>query len=481
MKLVHDHDSNMPIRSLYSQSRLLQNHQSLSGWVQMLLDCIAVVAVLFLIVELHGYDIDRQYRIQAVITVLLMGIIYNGVGVYRRFTGDSIMLIRLAKCWGMVVTALILIAFFTKSSADYSRQVIIWWALMGYVVQVVIYLICHSVSRRARASAEVMSALIVGSGHLADHLTKSINSNVFLPEQVIGVVDDDVESLEGWQVDHVPALGRIADVRQIAAANKVRRIYIALPLREASRVEEIYSKLDFTRLDVIWVPDIFSLNLLHPRVREVAGMPLLSLSESPITSGPQAFFKNVIDRTLSTILLIVLSPLLLLIALLIKQGSKGPAIFKQRRHGWDGQVINIYKFRSMYLHEEEEGKLRQATSGDARVTPIGRFLRRSSIDELPQLFNVLQGKMSLVGPRPHAVQHNDYYAEKIHAYMARHRIKPGLTGLAQINGCRGETQTVEAMQRRVEYDLNYINNWSLKMDMVVLLKTPLALLSKKAY
>ncbi len=133
MKLVHDHDSNMPIRSLYSQSRLLQNHQSLSGWVQMLLDCIAVVAVLFLIVALHGYDIDRQYRIQAVITVLLMGIIYNGVGVYRRFTGDSIMLIRLAKCWGMVVTALILIAFFTKSSADYSRQVIIWWALMGYV------------------------------------------------------------------------------------------------------------------------------------------------------------------------------------------------------------------------------------------------------------------------------------------------------------------------------------------------------------
>ena len=481
MKLVHNHNSDMPIRSLYSQSRLLQNHQSLSGWVQMLLDCIAVVAVLFIIVELHGYDIDRQYRIQAVITVLLMGIVYNGVGVYRRFTGDSIVLIRLAKCWGMVVTALILIAFFTKSSADYSRQVIIWWALTGYVVQVLIYLICHSVSRRAQASAEVMSALIVGSGHLADHLTKSINSNVFLPEQVIGVVDDDVESLEGWQVDHVPALGRIADVRHIAAANKVRRVYIALPLSEASRVEEIYSKLDFTRLDVIWVPDIFSLNLLHPRVREVAGMPLLSLSESPITSGPQAFFKNIFDRALSTVLLILLSPLLLLITVLIKLTSKGPALFKQRRHGWDGQVIKIYKFRSMYLHDEEEGMLKQATAGDARVTAIGRFLRRSSMDELPQLFNVLQGKMSLVGPRPHAVQHNDYYAEKIHAYMARHRIKPGLTGLAQINGCRGETLTVEDMQRRVEFDLNYINNWSLKMDMAILLRTPLALLSNKAY
>ncbi len=481
MKLGNSPDLGVPIRSLYSENRLLQNHQSLSGWVQMILGSIAVVATLFLIVELHGYEIDRQYRIQAVITVLLMGIIYNAVGVYRRFAGDSIMLIRLAKCWGMVFTALIMIAFFTKSSEDYSRQVIIWWALAAYLAQVLVYLICHFFSHRAQASADVMPALIVGSGHLADHLTKSINSNVFLPEQIIGVVDDDVESMESWQVDHVPALGRIADLQHIAASNKVRRIYIALPLSQASRIEEIYTGLDFTRLDVIWVPDIFSLNLLHPRVREVAGMPLLSLSESPITSGPQAFLKNVIDRSLSTVLLIVLSPLLLLVALLVKLTSKGPALFKQRRHGWDGQVINIYKFRSMYMHEEEDGQLTQAKRGDERVTPVGRFLRRTSIDELPQLFNVLQGKMSLTGPRPHAVQHNDYYAEKIHAYMARHRIKPGLTGLAQINGCRGETLTVEDMQRRVEYDLSYINDWSLKMDMVILFKTPFALLFNKAY
>ncbi|MGI9287816.1 MAG: undecaprenyl-phosphate glucose phosphotransferase [Pseudomonadales bacterium] len=481
MKLAHNQNAEMPIRSIYSESRLLQNHQSLSGWVQMILDSIAVVAVLFLIVELHGYEIDRQYRIQAVITVLLMGIIYNSVGVYRRFAGDSIMLIRLAKCWGTVFMALMLIAFFTKSSEDYSRKVILWWAVLGYLVQVFVYLLCHFFSRRSQVNAEVIPSLVVGSGHLADHLAKSVNSNVFLPEQIVGVVDDDVEGMEGWQVDHVPALGRIAELRGIAEANRVRRIYIALPLKEASRVEEIYTGLDFTRLDVIWVPDIFSLNLLHPRVREVAGMPLLSLSESPITSGPQAFFKNVIDRVLSTVLLIVLSPLMLLVALAVKLTSKGPALFKQRRHGWDGQVINIYKFRSMYMHEEEDGKLTQAKNGDARVTPLGRFLRRTSIDELPQLYNVLQGKMSLTGPRPHAVQHNDYYAEKIHAYMARHRIKPGLTGLAQINGCRGETETVEDMQRRVEFDLSYINDWSLKMDMVILLKTPFALLFNKAY
>lgn len=481
MKLGGNHNMGVPIRSIYSDSRLLQNHQSLSSWTQMILDSIAVVAVLFLLVELHGYEIDRQYRIQAVITVLLMGIIYNSVGVYRRFTGDSIMLVRLAKCWGMVCIGLIIVAFFTKTSEDYSRRVILWWALLGYAVQVLVYLLCHFVSHRARASVDVLPALVVGSGHLADHLAKSINSNVFLPEQIIGVVDDDVESMESWQVDRVPALGRIADVQRIAEANKARRIYIALPLREASRVEEIYTSLDVARLDVIWVPDIFSLDLLHPRVREVAGMPLLSLSESPITSGPQAFFKNVIDRVLSTVLLIVLSPLMLLVAVLVKLTSKGPVLFKQRRHGWDGQVINIYKFRSMYMHVEEDGQLTQAKNGDTRVTPVGRFLRRTSIDELPQLYNVLQGKMSLTGPRPHAVQHNDYYAKKIHAYMARHRIKPGLTGLAQINGCRGETETVEDMQRRVEYDLSYINDWSLKMDMVILFKTPFALLSNKAY
>jgi len=175
----------------------------------------------------------------------------------------------------------------------------------------------------------------------------------------------------------------------------------------------------------------------------------------------------------------VLSPLLLLFALLIKLTSPGPVIFKQDRHGWNGEVIKVWKFRSMRVHDDHE--VRQASRNDSRITPVGRFIRRTSIDELPQLFNVLQGHMALVGPRPHAIAHNDYYSGKIRAYMARHRIKPGITGLAQVNGCRGETETLEKMQQRVDIDLRYINTWSLWLDIKILLKTPFTLLSKDIY
>jgi putative colanic acid biosynthesis UDP-glucose lipid carrier transferase len=171
--------------------------------------------------------------------------------------------------------------------------------------------------------------------------------------------------------------------------------------------------------------------------------------------------------------------LLLLFALLIKLTSPGPVIFKQDRHGWNGEVIKVWKFRSMRVHDDRE--VRQASRNDSRITPVGRFIRRTSIDELPQLFNVLQGHMALVGPRPHAVAHNDYYSGKIRAYMARHRIKPGITGLAQVNGCRGETETLEKMQQRVDIDLRYINNWSLWLDIKILFKTPFTLLSKDIY
>jgi putative colanic acid biosynthesis UDP-glucose lipid carrier transferase len=177
--------------------------------------------------------------------------------------------------------------------------------------------------------------------------------------------------------------------------------------------------------------------------------------------------------------IIVFSPLLLAIAIAVKLSSPGPIIFKQQRHGWNGKIINVWKFRSMRVHDDQH--VQQASRQDSRITAVGRFIRRTSIDELPQLFNVLQGHMALVGPRPHAVAHNDYYTGKISAYMARHRIKPGITGLAQISGCRGETETIDKMQKRVEIDLAYINNWSLWLDIKILIKTPFTLLSKDIY
>ncbi|NRP59894.1 sugar transferase [Marinobacterium sp. xm-d-564] len=183
----------------------------------------------------------------------------------------------------------------------------------------------------------------------------------------------------------------------------------------------------------------------------------------------------------ASLALLALSPQLIWAAYKVKRSSPGPILFKQDRHGWDGKIIKVWKFRSMKLHTEEKGTITQAKANDDRVTSFGKFIRRTSIDELPQLFNVIQGTLSLVGPRPHAVEHNDYYVEKIKAYFARHRIKPGITGLAQISGSRGETETVEKMQQRLEYDLSYINNWSLLTDIKILIKTPLTLFGKNIY
>jgi len=189
--------------------------------------------------------------------------------------------------------------------------------------------------------------------------------------------------------------------------------------------------------------------------------------------------KHLFDKIISLLLLVLLSPLLVVTAVAVKMTSSGPVLFKQQRHGYDGSVFDIWKFRSMHVHIDSQAV--QAVKGDLRITKLGVFLRRTSIDELPQLFNVLQGSMSLVGPRPHAVEHNNFYSEKISAYLVRHRIKPGITGLAQTHGCRGETQTLQKMQRRIDYDLEYIHNWSLWLDFKILLKTPLSLMSKDIY
>jgi putative colanic acid biosynthesis UDP-glucose lipid carrier transferase len=222
------------------------------------------------------------------------------------------------------------------------------------------------------------------------------------------------------------------------------------------------------------------LSLVNHSVKELAGLPVLTLSETPL-EGRQLLLKNMEDRTLALLILVFASPIMLLTAIAIKLESAGPVLFTQERTGWDGRVFRIWKFRSMRLHDDDDGVVRQATRDDPRVTRVGRFVRRTSIDELPQLFNVLAGQMSLVGPRPHAIQHNALYAERISAYLARHRIKPGITGLAQVNGYRGETKELHEMEQRLNYDIEYINNWSLMLDLSILVRTAFTLFSKQAY
>ena len=227
---------------------------------------------------------------------------------------------------------------------------------------------------------------------------------------------------------------------------------------------------NFLTISIKYIPDIFGFNLLNQEVSEIAGVPILQLNGTPI-QGINRVIKEIEDKVFSFFILLLVSPIMLVIAIAIKLESKGPILFKQRRHGWNGDEIKVYKFRSMRVHNEDEGKVTQATRNDDRVTKVGRFIRKTSLDELPQFFNVLQGRMSIVGPRPHALAHNEEYKDRVEYYMQRHKVKPGITGWAQVNGLRGETDTIEKMTKRVEYDLFYIENWSLWFDIRIIAKT----------
>lgn len=467
---------------LKSKRRLLRNHESLLYWGQLVISAVIIAGVLLGLAFWKTGDISVGYRLLAVIAVLLMFVIYSAQGLYRRAANYLSGCYRLGVAWASLLSVLVLVGFLTKTSEDFSREVFVVWWLLGYLLQAIAYVGVKFCSDRYRERfARVIPAIIVGQGALADHLRESLDRNRWLPDRVVGQVvldESDKPSMAGDR-EHpldIPAL------RAMIRAHNVKRVYLALPIDQSAKTERVHIELMDMNVDLIWVPDIYSLNLLNHSVREVAGIPLIFLNESPLTSRRRsAVAKEVMDRVLAALALLIFSPLMLAVAAAVKLSSPGPVFFKQERHGWDGKVIKVWKFRSMKLHAEGSGSVTQATREDPRITPVGRFIRRTSIDELPQLINVLLGTMSMVGPRPHAVAHNEFYSDKINAYLARHRIKPGITGLAQVSGFRGETETLDKMQKRVDYDLEYINNWSLWLDLKILIKTPLSLLSKDIY
>ena len=276
---------------------------------------------------------------------------------------------------------------------------------------------------------------------------------------------------------------RLGDIRQLvshAKAGTISKVFIVLPMRAEKRIDAVLTELSDTTASVYMVPDFFVFKLLHSRWTDIQGIPAVSIFENPFY-GVDGILKRSFDVAVSAALLMVLCVPMLLIALLIKVSSPGPIIFRQKRYGLDGKEIFVWKFRSMTVCENN-AKIQQATRGDARVTPLGAVLRKTSLDELPQLINVLQGTMSLVGPRPHATAHNEEYRQLILGYMLRHKVKPGITGLAQVSGWRGETETVAKMEGRVECDHRYIREWSMSLDLQILFRTLfVAFNDKQAY
>ncbi|MFC5694248.1 undecaprenyl-phosphate glucose phosphotransferase [Pseudomonas sp. GCM10022186] len=420
---------------------------------------------------------ETQYRMLALFALLGSVPAYSLVSVYHKHHGYLAGLARLLAGWMVLLSGLTVVAFLTKTTELFSREVMILWAGLGFAVQACLFLPLHAFSRRYyRNLQSARTSLIIGTSGLALELADKLVR--VRQEPLVGLVTaDDEPHLDD---SLYPIVGNLAGLRVLIAEHRIRRLYIALPLSAADQIEGLYIDLLDANVDVVWIPDLQSLKLLNHSVTDIDGLAAINLNESPLTSYPTAALtKAALDRSVALLAIILLSPLLLGTALAVKLSSPGPVLFKQKRHGWNGKVIKVWKFRSMRVHADTEVK--QATRGDTRVTKVGAFIRRTSIDELPQLFNVLQGRMSLVGPRPHAVAHNDYYTGKIDAYMARHRIKPGITGLAQISGSRGETETIDKMERRVEMDLAYINNWSIWLDLKILIKTPFTLLSKDIY
>jgi putative colanic acid biosynthesis UDP-glucose lipid carrier transferase len=314
----------------------------------------------------------------------------------------------------------------------------------------------------------IKSAVIVGANQIGSKLADQFISEQHLGVTFLGFFDDRGSDRLGKQLSKL-LLGVVDDLSDYIKRTRVDALFIALPMASQPRIIKLLDELKDSTVSIYFIPDIFVTDLIQARVDDIGGIPVVAVRESPF-NGFNGLIKRLSDVILASIILVVLTPILLIVALAVKITSPGPVLFKQRRYGLDGQEIFVYKFRSMTVCEDGD-VVKQAQKGDSRLTPIGGFIRRTSLDELPQFINVLQGSMSVVGPRPHAVAHNETYRKLIKGYMVRHKVKPGITGLAQVNGCRGETDSIDKMEKRIEYDLEYLRKWSLSLDIEIVLRT----------
>jgi Undecaprenyl-phosphate glucose phosphotransferase len=351
----------------------------------------------------------------------------------------------------------------------FDTDMLVTWAWMAPAFAVGGHLMLRLAAPLIReVQGAVKRAVIAGMNEQGVELARRLGSDVYTHIRTTGFFEDRSPN----RIDHAdefPVLGRIADLPQFVKNNHVDIIYLSLPMASQKRILSLLDALRDTTASIYFIPDIFVTELIQGRMDSVGGIPVVGVCDSPF-AGVDAVIKRVSDIVMSLLILTATLPLLLLIALAVKLTSPGPVVFRQRRYGLDGSEITVYKFRTMKVLEDGD-TIMQAGKNDARVTPVGAFLRRTSLDEMPQFINVLQGRMSIVGPRPHAVAHNETYRKLIKGYMQRHKVKPGITGWAQVNGLRGETETLDKMKARVEYDLDYLRNWSLRLDLFIIAKT----------
>ncbi|WP_028293932.1 undecaprenyl-phosphate glucose phosphotransferase [Oceanobacter kriegii] len=454
-----------------SQKMIRPNPNSFSA-VFRLIDLAIIFGLFPLCAIVYGIAMAPIYFATAAIAAVGYLLVAESFNVYRSWRGTSqlkMMLIPLA-AWVSVCFAVMLFVFFAKMGSDFSRVATGGWMLCVMVLLVGWRLAFGALLKHFRKKGyNTRKVAIVGVNEMAVAMRKELADNPEMGYQFVGYYDD--RSLPRVQEQFPGACleGTIADLIDKTRRGEIETIFIALPLKAQKRIDEILKQCGDTTASVHLIPDFFTYNLIHARLSEVGNMQTISVYETPIF-GFNDVLKRMFDIVFSLCVLAVIAIPMLVIAAAVKFTSPGPVIFKQFRYGLDGRKIHVWKFRSMSVTENGD-KVVQAKKGDMRITKVGAFIRKTSLDELPQFINVLQGSMSVVGPRPHAVAHNEEYRKLIPYYMLRHKVKPGITGWAQINGFRGETDTLDKMEGRVHYDLEYIRNWSIWMDIKIVFLT----------
>jgi putative colanic acid biosynthesis UDP-glucose lipid carrier transferase len=462
---------------LFKQSFLI----AVLAGVQAVMPAVVAVASLYATITFFGIVFDRSSQAIIIVAVLCLILVQPPREVSTQLTSARLSAVAdVIFRWLLLLAVMLAIGYVTKSLAQYPRRIFLTWAVVTPVALAFSTLAMQEIMHRFLMSAfDNRSAIFAGYNNSSLELARRLHNNPAMRLEVSGFFDDRSSDRLGMEPD-AKLVGTLSDLSTYVKEHGTDVIFIALPIRHVKRVMNLLDDLRDTTASIYYVPDIFVFDLIQARSGEIHGIPVVAMCETPFY-GYRGVTKRLTDIGLSVVILLLFLPLLMLIAILVKMSSPGPVIFKQRRYGLDGREIAVYKFRTMSVTEDGE-QIRQASKSDSRITRIGRVLRRTSMDELPQLINVLQGRMSLVGPRPHAVAHNEEYRKLIKGYMVRHKVLPGITGLAQVNGCRGETSQLEEMEARVNYDLDYLRHWTPMLDIKIILLTAIKVFrDEKAY
>ena len=464
---------------------ILRPHQASISVLQKILDLLVISASMGVVIYFNGIPLDSSQTIATLLALVIFYLLSDFSQLYTSWRGERVReeLRKVGGVWAISFMGVFIFEYFVLDIPLLKDSALLQWfslstiSLCGYRI-----LLRNLLNALRRRGFNTRSVAIAGAGALGQRLAVNIASAPWMGLDLLGFFDDkqrDPIRLANSKI-RLPISGDLEQLVEQARAGQIDRVYITLPMRSEARIKWLVAQLSDTTVSVYIVPDVFVFELLHSRSQNINGVPTISIFDSPMT-GANTIIKRLEDILLSSLILCLIAVPMLAISITVKFSSPGPVFFRQKRYGIDGRPIEVWKFRSMRVMENGTDVV-QATRGDNRITAVGAFLRRTSLDELPQFINVLLGDMSIVGPRPHAVAHNEQYRGQINSYMLRHKVKPGITGWAQVNGWRGETDTHQKIQRRVEHDLYYIENWSVIFDFYILAKTPFALAkSENAY